>query len=237
MPLRIAICDDDVKQCTLLQSWLAQWEQMHAISLIVISYQSTEQFLFHYDNHPCDLLLLDIEMNGTSGMHLARQLRKKNDMLPIIFITGFSAYMQEGYDVDALHYLLKPVQQEKLFAALDKFLAHQKDSRQILLPCTDATIRICEDDILYCEAFGKKTQVTCINSASYCCNLGISQLADQLSRTFILCHRSYLVHLGHIHIIRKTELILDNGQTLPLSRRLYDLVNRTFIAYYKERSL
>ena len=63
-------------------------------------------------------LLLDIEMGNMNGMELARNLRAKGDMLPIIFITGYSEFMQDGYDVEALHYLLKPVDKNKLLLCL-----------------------------------------------------------------------------------------------------------------------
>lgn len=62
-------------------------------------------------------------MTGQNGMELAKSLRAKGDLLPIVFITGFSEYMSDGYDVEALHYLLKPVKKEKLFAVLDRYIA------------------------------------------------------------------------------------------------------------------
>ncbi len=77
-----------------------------------------------------DILLLDIEMGAMDGVTLAKTLRKENDTLQIVFLTGYSDYISEGYEVAALHYLLKPVQKEKLFSvlyrALDKVKKNEK---------------------------------------------------------------------------------------------------------------
>ncbi|MDE7300372.1 MAG: LytTR family DNA-binding domain-containing protein, partial [Lachnospiraceae bacterium] len=109
--ITIAICDDDNSQISALKKMLTEWNSCTVIN----EYSSAEQFLFHYPDASCHLLLLDIEMGDMNGMELARELRARGDMLPIIFITGFSEYIGDGYDVEALHYLLKPVDKRKLF--------------------------------------------------------------------------------------------------------------------------
>ncbi|MDE6686909.1 MAG: response regulator, partial [Lachnospiraceae bacterium] len=84
--LTIAICDDDNSQINALRKMLIEWNGCTMIN----EYNSAEQFLFNYPDVSCDLILLDIEMGDMNGMELARELRARNDMLPIIFITGFS---------------------------------------------------------------------------------------------------------------------------------------------------
>lgn len=143
--------------------------------------------------------------------------------------------MSDGYDVEALHYLLKPVKKEKLFEVLDRYIAKCQTSSQILLPCKDGTVRVAEDTLLYCEAMGKKTHLYLSDGRTLICTTGISKLTKELSNDFIPCHRSYLIHLRYIRSISKTAVIMDNGQELPLSRRLYEGVNRAFITYYKEK--
>lgn len=92
------------------------------------TFTSAESFLFHYaEESDYDILLLDIEMGGLDGVTMAKQLRKSNDTVQIIFITGYSDYISEGYEVAALHYLMKPVKEEKLCSVLDR--AAEKISR------------------------------------------------------------------------------------------------------------
>ncbi len=109
MPLKISLCDDEPQQISQMKTLLHEWSTSNNIEIETHEYSSAEQVLFDYESNACDLLLLDIEMNGINGMELAKSLRAKGDMLPIVFITGFSEYMSDGYDVEALHYLLKPI--------------------------------------------------------------------------------------------------------------------------------
>lgn len=84
-------------------------------------FSSAEAFIFHcVENKEYDVLLLYIEMGNMDGVTLARQIRKSNKNVQIVFITGYSDYIAEGYDVEALHYLMKPLKDEKLFDVLDR---------------------------------------------------------------------------------------------------------------------
>ncbi len=228
--MKISICDDDSVQLNNLRQLLKVWNSSTEIS----EYRSAEQFLFSYPDKSCDLLLLDIEMGDMNGMELARKLRDNGDMLPIIFITGYSEFMQDGYDVEALHYLLKPVDKDKLFAVLDRYASRHLTDNRVILPSGDETVSINTDDIAYLEAFGKKTQITLKDRKEIICTCGLSSAAEKLNSGFISCHRSYVVNIGYIRSISKTEITLDSGQKIPLSRRLYDSVNKAFIEYYRE---
>ena len=228
--MKISICDDDSVQLDNLRHLLREWKSSAEIS----EYRSAEQFLFSYPDKPCDLLLLDIEMGDMNGMELARKLRNNGDMLPIIFITGYSEFMQDGYDVEALHYLLKPVDKDKLFAVLERYASRHLTDNRVIFPSGDATVSINTDDIASLEAFGKKSQITLRNGKEIICSCGLNAVAEKLNSGFISCHRSYVVNIGYIRSISKTEITLDSGQKIPLSRRLYDSVNKAFIEYYRE---
>ena len=90
-------------------------------------FPSAEQFLFHYADFPqYDLLLLDVEMSAMDGVTMAKEVRKTNETVEIVFITGYTDYIAEGYDVGALHYLVKPLHREKFFAVLDKALSRRR---------------------------------------------------------------------------------------------------------------
>ena len=226
--ITIAICDDDSSQTDALKNMLREWNS----DTVINEYGSAEQFLFEYTDKLCDLLLLDIEMGDMNGMELARKLRSRGDMLPIVFVTGYSEFMQEGYDVEALHYLLKPVDKKRLFAVLDRYSERHRADSRVILPCGGESVCVNTDDIVYLEAFGKKTQVMLKDGSEIVCSCGLSSAAEKLNGGFILCHRSYIVNIGFIRSISKTDITLDSGRRIPLSRRLYDSVNRAFIGYY-----
>ena len=234
--LRIAICDDNEEQISLLRELLGEWSEGKSFALVIDEYISAESFLFSYPDNPCDLILLDIEMKKINGMELAKKLRSENDMLPIIFITGYSEYMSEGYEVEALHYLLKPVDKEKLFAVLDRYTKRHSTGNEIMLICEDKSLHISPDMIMYCEAVGKKTHVHLSEREVLVCITGIGEMKKLLADDHVFCHRSYIVNLRFVKSIGKTEVCLDNGENIPLSRRLYKEVNDAFIKFYTEKS-
>lgn len=231
MPLTIAICDDNENQIRELRRLLDEWSSDKPFALAIDEYISAESFLFSYPDNPCDLLLLDIEMKQLNGMELARKLRCESDMLPIVFITGYSEYIGDGYEVEALHYLLKPVDKQKLFAVLDRYIKRRTPENEITIKCEDKTLHILPDMIIYCEAVGKKTHIH-TKEQVLICETGIGKFSSNLGSDFISCHRSYVVNLRYVRSIGKMEIALDNGETVPLSRRLYKDINERFIQFY-----
>lgn len=230
MQITIALCDDDSDQIKSLRRLIGEWADGKPFAVNIARYESGEQFLFEYQDCPCDLLLLDIEMSGINGMELAKKLRSAGDMLPIIFITGYSDYMADGYDVEALHYLLKPVETDKLFAVLDRYAARRGRSEEIILTTVEGVCRTVLESIAYIEAFGRKTVVHLRDKTVLECNMSISEF-EKFSG-FFHCHRSYIVNLEQVRSITKTAVILETGEEVPLSRRLYNDVNKRFIEFY-----
>ena len=111
--LHITICDDEQTQLTLLETFLTEWARKYKYEIEVSLYQNADQFLFHHEEKAeLDILLLDIDMPGTDGLSLAHRLRSAGENVQIIFITGLTDYVLEGYDVEAVSYLIKPVEKE-----------------------------------------------------------------------------------------------------------------------------
>lgn len=231
MPLTIAICDDNENQIKELRRLLDEWSADKPFALAIDEYISAESFIFNYPDKPCGLLLLDIEMKQLNGMQLAKKLRSGGDMLPVVFITGYPEYIGDGYEVEALHYLLKPVDKRKLFSVLDRYMQRRANSEEIVIKCADRTLHISPDMIICCEAVGKKTHIHTKEQALIC-ETGIGNFSAALNSDFIFCHRSYIVNLRYVRSIGKTEITLDSGEIIPLSRRLYKDVNERFIQFY-----
>ena len=196
-------------------------------------FPSAEAFLFRYaEDKDWDILLLDIEMGAMDGVTMAKRVRQENESVQIVFITGFADYISEGYDVSALHYLMKPVKQDKLFTVLDRaIVAMQKTERVILLPVGGEMLRLPINQVQYVEAFSHTVAIV-TGTDTIQIKMPISEVEKLLSDGFIRCHRSYLVGLKHIARLSKTEVILDNGKSLPLSRSTAPLVHKAFISYY-----
>jgi len=234
MVYKIAICEDDPTDLTHLSKKLAEWAALRAKMVQIETFSSAEAFLFRYEDcRDFDLLLLDIEMAEMDGMSLAKQIREDDCTIDIIFVTGYPDYIGEGYDVGALHYLLKPIRDEKLYSVLDRAAeAACKPQKSIVLKVGGTQIRIKTDEILYAEAFAHTVEIHTIN-AVYAPSISISELETLLGKGFVRCHRSYLVALSAIEQISRTEILLDNAVVIPVSRSAYNTVNQEFIAYYR----
>lgn len=121
MKYKIAICDDSDADREYVLNMVNRWAAGAGQVVHTDTFTSAENFLFHYaEESDYDILLLDIEMGDMDGVTMAKQLRKNNDIVQIVFITGYSDYISEGYEVAALHYLMKPVKEEKLCSVLDR---------------------------------------------------------------------------------------------------------------------
>lgn len=235
MPLTIAIVDDDAAQVEYLRRLVGNWADERRIAVNIRSYTSTEAFLFDYEDNTFQLLLLDIEMEGISGMELAKKLRAAGDNLPIIFITGFADYMSEGYDVEALHYLCKPLDCEKFVKVLDRYADRKiAVNNEIILDTVRGSIHISVSEIMYAEAFGRTSRLYMRGGEKIDCNVGIGALLEELTaEPFIHCHRSYAVNLKYVRTVGRTEVTLDDGNIVPVSRRIYSEVSRAFVEYYR----
>ena len=230
--VRIALCDDEKRQRDYMNLLVEKWAKQNNIKAQVTPYESAEQFkMMRKEDAPHDILLLDIQMDGQDGVSLAKELRAANESLIIIFVTGLPDFLHEGYDVSALHYLIKPVDEGKLFAVLDRAAKQvTKAEPLLLLPVEGETVRVSVGDIMYVESFAHYLEVGLV-SGTVTVKMPTYKLEQQLKAGFVRCHRSYLVGLKHVSKITKTDIVLDNGKVIPLSRRLYGVVSEAFMAY------
>ena len=233
MVYRVAVVDDSSIDAEYVQSILEAWAQDRRAGVQAQRFPSAESFLFHYaEDKDWDILLLDIEMGAMDGVSLAKKIRQENETVQIVFITGFADYISEGYEVSALHYLMKPVKQDKLFVVLDRAVAAmQKTERVILLPVGGERLRLPVGQVQYVEAFSHTVAIV-TDADMIHVKMSITEIEKMLGDDFVRCHRSYLVGLKHIGRLSRTEVILDNRKTLPLSRSAAVSVHKAFISYY-----
>lgn len=232
--MRIAICDDEEAQRLLLTKYLQEWAKEKQFSLEILPFCNGESFLFHWeDDKDFDLLVLDIEMGVISGMDLAMKLRENGEEVPVLFITGYESYMAQGYEVAALHYLLKPVHKEKLFAVLDRLQKTAKVEEKILFQAEEGILSLVLSDVWYIEAAGHQCKLI-TGKGDYQLKQSISEIRTMLNGFggIVSCHRSYIVNLQHVSAIVKKEIIMDNGSRIPVSRGNAKEVNEAFIKHY-----
>lgn len=232
MKYKVAICDDDAAQRSYLAEIVAAWAVRNHCLAEVKQYPEAESFLFEYEaEKDFDILLLDVEMPGMTGTALARAVRRDNRLVQIVFITGFYEYFSDGFDVSALHYLIKPVDEKKLFPVLDKaadnLSCHQ---RSVLVSTSEADVKIPLADILYVEAENVYVVVHTARG-NYRTRCALAKFAEQLDETFFKVHRSFVVGLKDIVKITRTQITMSNGDTVPISRGMYDGIHTALVKY------
>ncbi|WP_406243089.1 LytR/AlgR family response regulator transcription factor [Tissierella carlieri] len=233
--INIAICDDEKIHVELLKKYVHNWAKKNNIKLGIEFFHSAEAFDFSWSmDKRYHILLLDIQMPGINGIELAKRIRKSDNLLNIIFITAIPDFIGEGYDVSAINYLIKPIEEKKLYECLDKAVQKiSKKEKTILIDVEGETIRIKQEDIIYIEAFSHTVDINTV-SEKYATRKNIGIIENELEQnTFVRCHRSYIVGLKHIKRIGKTDIELDNGDVIPVSRRLYTNTNMAFIKYFR----
>lgn len=237
--IRIAIVEDETPHAELLKQHIECWRQHKGIGEIFLQYFCHAQaFLFAWEEETYDMIFLDIQMPGINGMETARKIRETDGGVKLVFTTGITDYLQEGYEVDATRYLLKPITQEKVWQCLDKLLQEPPTIQQLIFQTQEGVVKVPEQEIAYLEARGHYTVCHLqTGGQELVLRESFNALCDRLcQQPFIRCHRSYLCHIGHIHRVERTEIILEDGGRIPVSRRMYEPVVKAFISYFRRES-
>lgn len=233
--MKIAIVDDEISEQEILIKYIREWADAKRELAEITRFDSSESFLFSWeDDKAFSLLILDIEMGGISGLELAKKIRAEDKRIPIMFVTGYDEYMQYGYDVSALHYLIKPVHKERLFMVLDKLaFSKTEEIKALVLHGESGVRRVQIRNILYLEADGHGSIMHTVDEVfSLKESLGEIEKQAPAAGEIIKCHRAYLVNLRFISAIQNSDIILDNRERLPVSRNQMKKVQREFLKYY-----
>lgn len=232
MVYKMAICDDDRADIAYISSIVAKWSNNTHTLINIDTFLSAEEFLFHYtEDKSYHILLLDIEMRQMNGVELAKNIRKSNKEIQIVFITGYMEYISDGYDVEALHYLMKPVKEDKLYDVLLRAVRKIKyNERSLLLSLQGQVVRVPLYEIMYLEV--QKNYVNIHSNELITVKKTLSEVEKELDDSFFRTGRSYIVNLKFIKKVTKTNIYLKNGETIPLPRGIYKSINEAIINYF-----
>lgn len=240
--MRILICDDEKSIQSLLKQKVGRFLAEKNISCDILCCGSGEEVLsLAKQGMTVDLLFLDIQMPGKNGMEIARILRRQHRDISIIFVTALSDYVYEAFDVDALHYLVKPFTDEKLFQVLDKAVRHRKNTatedsaqpRAILVKRGGLSTKVLLSDIIYAEVFNRKVMLHTVHGdIEYYGKL--TDLSEQAGTDFYRTHRAYLVNLHYVEKYNATTVWLEQGTAL-LSKKQFTGFVRQYMQYINRK--
>ena len=230
---RAAIFEDDPTVSKDLHGLCRQILSESGISFDITVFSGPEALLRMLEKDPAafHVLLLDIKMEPMSGLELARRLREAGNRVSIIFATGYEEYLREGYDVQPVHFLLKPVTKAALQKAFDTDLKLNHISKTVSLEYGSRRFSFDADHILYLESQDHNLHVWLENDMrSFRIPLHRMQEALPAGR-FCRCHNSFIVNLSYIREITRTEVRLNNGKTLPIGRNYSRSLQNAFTRF------
>ncbi|EOH97523.1 LytR/AlgR family response regulator transcription factor [Enterococcus pallens] len=216
--MRIAICDDEPKQRNTLRKTVERSLQLKGLSYQIDEFESGEALLAQLTTVTPDILFLDIEMGQLNGMDTARLLRKQVTETILIFVTSHPDYVFQGYEVKALHYILKPYKEQKILEVLDYALSELSinNKQAFLFSHKGSQRKLLLQDISYFCSEGRKVHVQ-TRTGTFTFYGKLNEIELELPDSFIRIHNRYLVNLQFVEEISSTSVCCA-GQSLPLSR-------------------
>ena len=226
--MRIAICDDEKNIRELIGNKVAkQYPEAD-----IVFFQSGEELLLS-DKH-VDILFLDIQMSGKNGMETAREIRKKDKSVILIFVTAVEEYVFQAFDVGAFNYIVKPIDDTKfvdvLCRAVDEWHSQDTNVREpeanyVMINNGGVHIKVIIEDIVYAEVFNRKVVIHKLDDEiEYYGKM--SDLEAVAGDSFFRPHRAYLVNFKYVEKYDATTIYLEKGTALMAKQNYPDFVKK-----------
>lgn len=230
----ILLCDDNASVRKFLREKLLEYQFLKNADYRIREYSSGEE-LINESYMGTAILFLDIEMEGINGIETAKQIRKVNSNIIIIFLTAYKEYVFEGYKVNAFRYLLKPIDVNELIETMDsieKML--KKEDNILILSFGKEEYCIKMNEIMFIEIQGRKICVHC-ELNKYRSVGSLEALDEKLStNNFFRVHKSFVVNLEQIKKFDNQNVYFKNDETVPISRLRLQEFKKAYLDYWKE---
>lgn len=219
----IGICDDEKLQVKVNGLYIKEIAQRNNYDVVLAAFASGKSVLEFLETKKLDILFLDIDLGIESGISIAERIAAKYPEVVIIFITGHREFANDAFDVDAMGYIVKPVEEKKIERVLKKTLAHveaihvKKPEETLVITADNLKKRISQDSIIYIERQIAKS-IIYTKDNEYNVYETISSLIDRLTNHFIRVSQSYIVNKSNIAEINGNNVILSNGMVLSIGR-------------------
>lgn len=226
--MQVGICDNEKNICELLESKIVKQYP----DADIIFFSSGEELLLS-EQH-VDILFLDIQMTGKNGMETARELRKKNKKVILIFVTAIEEYVFQAFDVGAFHYIVKPVDDAKfadvLCRAVDEWCSQNLDVQEpeasyMMINNGGVHRKIILDEIVYAEVFNRKVVIHKLNEKIEYYGK-ISDLEKLVGDSFFRPHRAYLINFKYVEKYDAATIYLEKGRALMAKQNYPEFVKK-----------
>ena len=226
----IFVVEDEEKEYSHLQQLIQRFQSLHKVEIKLVHFADPVVFLncYHKD---ADCVFMDIQLPHMNGMMASKQLREKDKRVPLVFITNYVQYAIEGYAVQALDYILKPMNYYSLEAILLKLLEMKKESEEayLIFKNRDDITKIEFDKITYIEVEKHKIKIHTLDQV-YTTWGTMKDFIAKVPESFTLCNQSFLVNLKHVQSIQGNDVMVGNDRLAISRNRKAEFLN-CFAAY------
>ena len=234
----IAICDDDGAFAAAFQEQLTRTLDARGAAYNIAVFSAPDELRRAIAcGNRFGLLFLDVLFaERERGLDLAASLRRAGSGVDIVFMSASPDFAAASFDVSPLHYLVKPIRNDKLNAALDRFLA--KNAPYFLrLRTHRGYIQVSLNEVTFFEIYSREIVVHKTNGAKESCVGSLTEVEDSLpAQLFVRPHRSYLVNLDHIAEIVRYQIRVSTGEAIPVSQKLYAQIQQAIIRHADRRT-
>lgn len=233
--VRIAVVEDDSRDLEQLQSYISKYQAEHSETFFVGVFRDPMKFLAEYRSD-YDLVFMDIEMPPFNGIEIARRLREIDPVVCLVFITNMEQFAVHGYEVDALDFVVKPINYYRFSAMMAKALRNidRHSEKEILLRSPSRITRLRLSQIYYVEIRDHRL-IYHTSTGNHEAWGRLSDIEKELeSHDFVRCSSSYLVNLWHI-VSLDGDVAVVAGERLPISQRRKKAFYNSVTAYLSNR--
>lgn len=229
--MKIAICDDNAVERRRLRSLVTMYCERHSLDAEVREFSSGAELLHHMKLTNYSIVFMDIFLEEEHGIKIGQVIRKQYPDCILFFCTISKKYALESYELNALHYLLKPIDYRHVEKALDRCGDKLRSQARTILVSIKPEIRVLVKDILFVEIYDKNCHIH-TDGEILTMRRTIRQLETELGKpSFLRCHRSFIVNLEHVREYGHADFVLDNGEHVPIRQAGRSRVKQVFRDY------
>ena len=219
--IRVAVCDNEREALDKASNMVLDWADENGIEVELHQFENGDDLISYNAANRMDIILLDIIMPMLNGMDTAKEIRKYDSSVPILFLTSSPEFALESYDVKARGYLLKPVNYERLKDLLDDVSQMLlEEPKHLILKTEYGYQKIYYRDIEWMEAQNKTIFIFLRNGKQIKTTETLHSFESKLddSEGFFKCHRSYIVNILNVDTYNVTEIVTKSGHRIPIAR-------------------
>ena len=227
-----ALCDDDKYITEEIKKLLLEYAKDNRITIDIDEFESGEELLNSEKNY--DIIVLDYQLGSTNGLTVAKELRKRNVLSSIIFLTSYPNFMIDAFEVNTFRFLLKPIDKSKFFKAIDDYIKIVDANYPITIIQNKELKKINSNEICYIEADGKYSNIHLSDKIMHCSKTlaGVTKLLP--AYCFVKTHRAFVVNLHYIKSYSSDTVYLSNGESAFLSKNYQKAFQTSYMNFLKK---